>query len=109
MATKKLTIFCKERTNHSTGNKFITYSTKDRDDNYYDVIFCNDCENKHLVPKGKKPFVLVCASSAISNSSRLMTYVDKNGEVKDTIKRSLFIKGIISIEDYIEPDCDIDF
>ena len=103
----KLNIFVKEKKNQTAGNKFKSYSTKDKNDVFYDVRFTQECENRNLLPNNLKPFVCVVSSNHMSQKDKNYVTVDENGEVTGQgTNHILYIDKIDAIEEYIRPDYD---
>ena len=98
---KKLNIFVKSKKNTQTNKNFNIYLTKDRNDNCYEVRFTQDCENLNMLPKDKHAFV--CVTDTNKMSSTVKTNIVDNREYKKNI---LYIKKIVRIEEYIEPEFD---
>lgn len=100
----KFNVFTKIKTKND-GTTFPVRLTQNEAGISFEVRFTEDCDNKRVVPKDNKPFVLVVDEKCISLASKKVKSTD--GE-KTYTKRILYIRAVEDIEEYIEPEFDVD-
>ena len=102
MAQIKFNVFTKVKKT-AEGQDFKVRLTRNENNVTFEVRFVDDCDNKHLIPKGNEPFVLVCDTKRLSMSTKKV--YSKDG-TKEFIKKLIYVRGIEAIEEYIEPEFD---
>lgn len=99
----KFNVFTKEKTKKD-GSTFKVRLTKNANNKTFEVRFIEECVNKHLVPKDNKPFVLVTDNNGVSASSKTI----KTDDGKVYTKLILYVKNVVRIEEYVEPEFNVD-
>ena len=105
MATQRFNVFTKTKKT-ADGNTFKVYLTKNDNGVTYEVRFTQECEGLKMLQKADPAFVLVADSSNLSLSHKKVR--SKNEDNKYYDKFIIYVRSIRDIEEYVEPEFDVD-
>lgn len=104
MKTIRFAVFTKTK-QKADGTTFKVRLTKNDNGLTYEVRFTQDCEGIKLLPKDNAPFILVAQTKDLSLAAKRV-YSEKND--KHYTKNIIYVRAITDIEDYEEPEFDVD-